>query len=215
MPIACYTLGMADVAPLNEGMKRFLPGLLGIRFVEAEKERVRAELAVRDELCTTPGVLHGGTVMAFADTLGAVGSFLNLPPGAATTTIESKTNFFSAGRAGTTVEGESTPLHRGRRTMVWQTRIVAPDGKLIALVTQTQAVLEARQEPAEMLAALFAGKSDVEQKTLLETLERSGAALYRRFAEAERDPAARAELLRGAEREDQNAETLRKLLGKG
>jgi 1,4-dihydroxy-2-naphthoyl-CoA hydrolase len=137
---ASYTLDM-DVTQLNDGLKRFLPGLLGIRFVEAEKERVRAELAVRDDLCTTPGVLHGGAVMAFADTLGAVGSVLNLPPGASTTTIESKTNFLSAGKGGTTVEGDCTPLHRGRRTMVWQTRILAPDGKVIALVTQTQAVL--------------------------------------------------------------------------
>ena len=211
---ASYTLGMADVARLDEGMKRFFPGLLGIHFLEAEKQRVRASLAVRDDLCTTPGVLHGGAVMAFADTLGAVGSVLNLPPGASTTTIESKTNFLSAGKSGTTIEGDCTPLHRGRRTMVWQTRIVAPDGKVIALVTQTQAVLEAKPEPFEVLAGLFAGKTDAEGKALLETLERSGAALYRRWAEAETDPAARAELLRGAEREDENAETLRKLLGR-
>jgi 1,4-dihydroxy-2-naphthoyl-CoA hydrolase len=211
---ASYTLVMVDVARLNDGMKSFFPGLLGIRFLEAEKERVRASLLVRDDLCTTPGVLHGGAVMAFADTLGAVGSVLNLPPGAGTTTIESKTNFLSAGKGGTTIEGDCTPLHRGRRTMVWQTRILAPDGKVIALVTQTQAVLEAKPQPFEILAGLFAGKSDADQKTLLETLERSGAALYRRWAEAEPDPAARAELLRGAEREDQNAETLRKLLGR-
>ena len=210
---ASYTLGM-DVTQLNDGLKRFLPGLFGIRFVEAEKERVRAELAVRDDLCTTPGVLHGGAVMAFAYTLGAVGSVLNLPPGASTTTIESKTNFFSAGRAGTTVVGECTPLHRGRRTMVWQTRVLAPDAKVIALVTQTQAVLEAKPQALEVLAGLFAGKTDAEGKALLETLERSGAALYRRWAESEADPAAREELLRGAEREDQNAETLRKLLGR-
>jgi uncharacterized protein (TIGR00369 family) len=203
-----------DVAQLNEGLKRFLPGLLGIRFALAEKERVRAELVVREDLCTTPGVLHGGAVMAFADTLGAVGSVLNLPPGASTTTIESKTNFLSAGRAGTTVVGECTPLHRGRRTMVWQTRVVTPDAKVIALVTQTQAVLEAKPQAMELLASLFAGRTDAEGKALLETLERSGAALYRRWADSETDPAAREELLRGAEREDQNAETLRKLLGR-
>ena len=98
--------------------------------------------------------------------------------------------------------------------MVWQTRVLAPDAKVIALVTQTQAVLEAKPQPLEILAGLFAGKTDAEGKALLETLERSGAALYRRWADAEQDPAAREELLRGAEREDQNAETLRKLLGR-
>src|SRR5262245_36786804 len=97
-----------DVAKLNAGLEKFFPGLMGIRFLEAEKERVRASLFVRDDLCTTPGVLHGGAVMAFADTLGAVGSVMNLPRGAATTTIESKTNFLSAGKGGTTVEGDCT-----------------------------------------------------------------------------------------------------------
>jgi 1,4-dihydroxy-2-naphthoyl-CoA hydrolase len=135
---------MLDPAALGDRLKDLFPGTLGIRFLETEKERVRAALDVDERLCTTPGVLHGGAVMAFADTLGAVGTFLNLPPGCATTTIESKTNFFAAGRAGTTIEGECTPLHRGRRTMVWQTRVLGPEGRLIALVIQTQAVLEAR-----------------------------------------------------------------------
>jgi uncharacterized protein (TIGR00369 family) len=88
--------------------------------------------------------MHGGAIMAFADTLGAVGTVLNLPPGAGTTTIESKTNFFAAAPAGATVTGVSTPLHRGRRTMVWQTQVALADGKPVALVTQTQMVLEAR-----------------------------------------------------------------------
>ena len=79
--------------------------------------------------------------MAFADTLGAVGTMANLPDGAGTTTIESKTNFIAAALAGTQVIGEATPVHRGRRTMVWQTRVDQPEGRLVALVTQTQLVL--------------------------------------------------------------------------
>ncbi|HEV7988583.1 MAG TPA: PaaI family thioesterase, partial [Candidatus Binataceae bacterium] len=90
-----------------------------------------------------PAVLHGGAVMAFADSLGAYTTMLNLPEGASTTTIESKTNFFAPAPAGTIVTGECAPLHRGRRTMVWQTRITNAQGRLLALVTQTQMVLEA------------------------------------------------------------------------
>lgn len=115
-------------------------GLLDIRFVSAEKERIVGEMQVRRELCTLPGRAHGGALMAFADTLGAYGATLNLPEGAGTTTLESKTNFFAAGPEGGTLRGEATPLHIGRRTMVWQTRITA-DEKLVALVTQTQIVL--------------------------------------------------------------------------
>ncbi len=116
--------------------------LLGVRYREAALDRVVATLVVREELCTSPTTLHGGAIMAFADTLGAAGTVLNLPEGAGTTTIESKTNFIAAAPLGTEVTGEATPLHRGRRTMVWQTRItVAPGGKLVALVTQTQLVL--------------------------------------------------------------------------
>jgi uncharacterized protein (TIGR00369 family) len=98
-------------------------------------------LVVRTELCTSGHILHGGAIMAFADTLGAIGAFLNLPPGAGTTTIESKTNFFAPAREGSVVQGESTPLHVGRRSSVWQTRLSREDGKLLALVTQTQMVL--------------------------------------------------------------------------
>lgn len=203
-----------DPSGIQQSVRPFLPGLLGIRFVETAREIVRAELEVRTDLCTVPGVLHGGAVMAFADTLGAVGTFLNLPDGAMTTTIESKTNFLSAGREGTTVTGVCTPLHRGRRTMVWQTRVLDPAERLIALVTQTQAVLEATRSPLESLNALFAGKSLAEQQSLLESLERAGAALYRRMAEAEPDAAARRELLASAEREDANAEALVRLRGR-
>ncbi|HEX6442854.1 MAG TPA: PaaI family thioesterase [Stellaceae bacterium] len=115
--------------------------LMGVEFTEAAPERVVAEMTVREDLCTRPAVLHGGAIMAFADTLGGVGTFLNLPEGAGTTTIESKTNFIAAAPVGTRVRAEATPLHRGRRTMVWQTRITTAEGRLVALVTQTQLVL--------------------------------------------------------------------------
>ena len=116
--------------------------LMGIEFTHAGPERVVAEMTVRDDLCTRPAVLHGGAIMAFADTLGATGTILNLPEGAGTTTIESKTNFIAAAPRGARITGESTPVHRGRRTMVWQTRITTAEGRLVALVTQTQLVLE-------------------------------------------------------------------------
>jgi 1,4-dihydroxy-2-naphthoyl-CoA hydrolase len=115
--------------------------LLGIEFVSAAPERVVAELVVREALCTRPPVLHGGAIMAFADTLGAVGTILNLPQGAGTTTIESKTNFVAPAPLGARITGEATPIHRGRRTMIWQTRITTEEGRLVALVTQTQLVL--------------------------------------------------------------------------
>jgi 1,4-dihydroxy-2-naphthoyl-CoA hydrolase len=115
--------------------------LLGIEFVSAAPERVVAGMTVREDLCTRPPVLHGGAIMAFADTLGAVGTILNLPDGKATTTIESKTNFVAPAPLGTRITGEATPVHRGRRTMIWQTRITTAEGRLVALVTQTQLVL--------------------------------------------------------------------------
>ena len=117
------------------------PQLMGVEIISAEPSIVRGRLTVRPDLCTSGHILHGGAIMAFADTLGATGAFLNLPAGAGTTTVESKTNFFSSAREGTTVLAETTPLHIGRRTSVWQTRISREDGKLIALVTQTQMVL--------------------------------------------------------------------------
>ena len=115
--------------------------LLGMKIVEAQPDRVVTEMVVREELANRNGVLHGGAVMAIADNMGGTATFLNLPPGAATTTIESKTNFFAACAVGETIRTETTPLHRGRTTMVWQTRILRADGKLAALVTQTQLVL--------------------------------------------------------------------------
>lgn len=116
--------------------------LLGIRFTSATLERVTAELEIREELCTVPAVAHGGVLMAFADTLGAIATLLNLTGGATTTTIESKTNFLAPAPLGSTIIGECTPIHRGRRTMVWQTRISNERGRLLALVTQTQMVLD-------------------------------------------------------------------------
>lgn len=115
---------------------------LGLQFLSATPERVTAELLVRDELCNRSGILHGGALMAFADTLGACGTGLNLPDGAGTTTIESKTNFLAPSPVSTKIIGESLPLHRGRRTMVWQTRITSEAGHLVAVVTQTQLVIE-------------------------------------------------------------------------
>ena len=134
---------MDVVTKLNAQMLPFA-GLLGVRLTTAEFDRIVAELLIRDELCTSPAVAHGGVIMAFADTLGAAGTILNLADGATTTTIESKTNFLAAATAGTTVTGEATPIHRGQTTMVWQTRITNEAGKLVALVTQTQLVLPAR-----------------------------------------------------------------------
>ncbi len=118
--------------------------LLGIRVTEATADRVVAEMDVRPELCTSPAVLHGGAIMAFADTLGALGTIANLPDGAGTTTIESKTNFIGPAPAGTTVTGTAIPVHRGRQTQVWQTRVTTAEGRLVAIVTQTQLVLGSR-----------------------------------------------------------------------
>jgi 1,4-dihydroxy-2-naphthoyl-CoA hydrolase len=120
--------------------------LLGIRIREATPDRVVGEMPVRDELCTLPAIAHGGALMAFADTLGAAATVANLPPDAGTTTLESKTNFFAPAPVGSVVTGECTPLHRGRRTMVWQTRLTNADGRLLALVIQTQMVLAPQKE---------------------------------------------------------------------
>jgi uncharacterized protein (TIGR00369 family) len=116
--------------------------VLGVRFVSATEERLTAEMVVRQDLCTTQSVLHGGALMAFADTLGACATKLNLRPGAGTTTIESKTNFLAPASVGSTVTGECVALHRGKRTMVWQTRVTSEKGRLLGIVTQTQMVLD-------------------------------------------------------------------------
>jgi uncharacterized protein (TIGR00369 family) len=131
----------AAVAALQAANRGLLPDVLGVTFVEATPERVTATLAVREDICTIGGILHGGAIMAFADALGACATALNLTGGAGTTTLESKTNFVAPAPAGSTVRGECTPIHRGRRTMVWQTRVTDADDRLVALVTQTQMVL--------------------------------------------------------------------------
>ena len=134
---------MDMAASIQEQFNGLLPALLGVRFIEVTREKVVGELNVRADMCTLGQVLHGGAIMAFADTLGAVATIANLPEGARTTTIESKTNFLSAAPLGSRVIGESTPVHRGRTTMVWQTQIKSESGRLVALVTQTQMVLAA------------------------------------------------------------------------
>ncbi len=115
---------------------------LGLTVTESEKNCVRGELEVTESLCTTGRIMHGGALMALADTLGALGAFLNLPEDAkATTTIESKTNFLGAAPLGVRIEAVCEPVHVGGRTSVWQTRITRDDGKAVAIVTQTQMVL--------------------------------------------------------------------------
>jgi uncharacterized protein (TIGR00369 family) len=117
--------------------------LMGMKITQVSRDKVMAELFVRDELENRMGVLHGGAIMAFADNLGGTATMANLPPGARTSTIESKTNFFAPIPIGDTAHAECTPLHRGRTTMVWQTRITRNDGRLCAIVTQTQIVMPA------------------------------------------------------------------------
>ena len=126
--------------PADTGMP--FANLMGVEILERSKSRVTGRLLVRDDLCTAGGILHGGAFMAFADALGAIGGFLNLPAGARTTTLESKTNFLGSAKVGSTVEGEAIPLHIGRRSSVWQTRITNEAGKLLAMVTQTQLTVD-------------------------------------------------------------------------
>jgi 1,4-dihydroxy-2-naphthoyl-CoA hydrolase len=138
---------MLDIATLQHMMAPQFPGLMGLRLTELAPERVVATLEVRPDLCTAGGILHGGAYMAFADTLGAVGTVLNLAAGKRTTTTDSSTKFIAGARVGSTVTGESLALHRGRTTMVWQTSIRNAEGKLCAVVTQTQLVLEGSPAP--------------------------------------------------------------------
>ena len=116
--------------------------LLGLEMISSEKDRIIAELRVAESLCTTGGIMHGGATMSVADTLGAIGAFLNLPEGhKTTTTIESKTNFLRGAPFDSKVIAECLPLHVGRRMSVWQTTLRNEEGKSIAVVTQTQMVL--------------------------------------------------------------------------
>jgi 1,4-dihydroxy-2-naphthoyl-CoA hydrolase len=139
---------MSDVVPkLNVMMSSQLPGLLGMEIVEAGPERVVGRMRVRADMCTAGGILHGGAHMAFADTLGAVATVVNMPEGHHTATIESKTNFIGAAKVGTTVTGTARPFHKGRTTQVWQTEITGEDGKLLAVVSQTQIVMPPKAQP--------------------------------------------------------------------
>jgi len=136
---------MEDLLAKLQSIRLPFAELLGIRFTGATLDRITAEMDVREDLCTRPAILHGGAIMSFADTLGAAATVLNLQPGVGTTTLESKTNFIASAMVGSKILGECTPIHRGRRTQVWQTRITLEDGRLVALVTQTQMALEAKK----------------------------------------------------------------------
>jgi 1,4-dihydroxy-2-naphthoyl-CoA hydrolase len=131
-----------DMAQMQKLIAPLFPGLMGVTLTELSPTRVVATLEVRPDLCTAGGILHGGAHMAFADTLGAVGTVLNLPPGKRTTTTDSSTKFIGGAAVNTIVTGESIALHRGRTTQVWQTSIRTADGKLCSVVTQTQLVLD-------------------------------------------------------------------------
>lgn len=134
---------MISLDAMQQLLTPLFPGAMGVRVTELAPERVVAEMLVRPDLCTAGGILHGGAYMAFADTLGAVGTLVNLPEGKRTTTTDSSTKFIGAAKVGSTVTAESIALHRGRTTMVWQTSIRSEHGKLCAVVTQTQLVLDA------------------------------------------------------------------------
>jgi 1,4-dihydroxy-2-naphthoyl-CoA hydrolase len=132
------------MTPLEKIRSTKLPfaDLTGVIFTEASLERVVAKMLIRPDLCTANNIVHGGALMAFADSVGAMATVINLPPEAkGTATLESKTNFISGAKEGTTLVATATPIHRGRRTQVWQTRLQSEDGKLVALVTQTQMIL--------------------------------------------------------------------------
>ena len=148
---------MLSMDTMRRHIAALFPGLIGVELVEMTPERVVAHLAVRPDLCTAGGIMHGGAYMAFADTLGAIGTVVNMERGKRTTTTDSSTKFIGGAKVGTTVVGESIPLHRGRTTQVWQTSIRTTEGKLCAVVTQTQLILDApvshQSEPPQQGAA--------------------------------------------------------------
>lgn len=143
MPIA--TDGSVDPEKLRRFEEQPHPfyTLIGARIVSLSRDRVEAELRITPALSNRSGIAHGGAVVALADHLGGAATIINLPPGARTATIESKTNFLASIPTGDTVRAVCTPLHRGRTTMVWEIRILRSDGRLAAVVTQTQIVIPA------------------------------------------------------------------------
>lgn len=132
---------------MNEAVHQQPPfaEFLGLKITHVSLDRITAELPVREELNNRFNIMHGGAIMALADNLGGTAATANLKPGQSTTTIESKTNFFAGIPVGDVAYAECTALHKGRTTMVWQTRITRGDGRLCALVTQTQMVLERKK----------------------------------------------------------------------
>ena len=141
------------MSDMNEAALKQPPfaGFLGMKVTHVSPERVTAELVMREELNNRFGIMHGGAIMALADNIGGTATMANLKPGQSTTTVESKTNFFAAIPIGDVARAECTPLHRGRSTMVWQTRVTRGDGRLCALVTQTQMVLERKDRKSTRL----------------------------------------------------------------
>lgn len=138
------TMEKAPMTPLERLRTMRMPfaELKGVQFTEAERDRVVARMMIKPELCTLGHIAHGGAIMAFADSVGAAATVINLPEDAkGTTTLESKTNFIGSAKEGATIIATATPVHRGRRTQVWTTRLETEDGKLVAVVTQTQLVL--------------------------------------------------------------------------
>jgi len=201
---------MYDIESMTQIANAMFPKVLGIKIVEATEDRMLAELMVTDDLCTTGKTMHGGAIMTLADFMGAACTMNNLPSGYGTTTLESKTNFIAGAPSGQKVIATCEPVHKGKRTQVWRTTIAREDGRVVAIVQQTQMVLEPPPTPEQMLPALFGGKSLGEQKALLAQLERSGAALYRAFAAQETDEDRKSALLQAAEKEEENAVTLEK-----
>ncbi len=131
-------------AAFNENNTPFAK-MMGVKMTLVTKDRLEGELAVTADHCSIPATLHGGAIMAMADNMGGIGAFMNMPPGSATTTVESKTNFLRAVPQGETAKAVTTPVHLGRTLQVWKTELFRQDGKLAAVVTQTQMIRPAKE----------------------------------------------------------------------
>jgi len=132
---------MEVVEQIGAWLASGFPGHVGIRLTEAREDEVRGELTVAEHHCNGVGVLHGGAIMALADTLGAVGAVLNLPAGASTSTVESKTNFLRPAKVGDCIYAASRLVNKGRTLMLWQTEVRDSRQQLLALVSQSQIIL--------------------------------------------------------------------------